>query len=681
MTSFSFSAKRETTAATPAKPRSLVLRSSMLRPSKLLLSKLRPSKLRPSGEVRRARAARALFAWAGLLALLAFTASSVTAQEDELSVTAAVEKTQVYAGQPFVLQIQVTGSDEVKPPDLSGLEDFQVQDAGGGQNNSQSISIVNGKISRVVRRGYTFNFRLTAKRAGDLLIPAINVTAEGTVRRTQPIRIRAVPPSENEDFKLRLELSDARVYVGQPVVLTVTWYVGGNVEEFGFNIPLLEDKRFDVTSFNENIDPNQQDAYVRIPLGDDAAIGRKGRATLDGRSFLTVKFEKVLIPKQAGTIPVSQATVSMRAVQGVQRRGGNSVFDEFFSDGIFGRRAVYEDFVVPSNTPTLEVAELPAEGRPAGFNGLIGPFKIEAAATPTDVSVGDPITLTVKVEGPRYLENVTLPPLENQPSLARDFRIPEERATGVVRGGAKVFTQTLRATHSGVSEIPPIEVPYFDPRSGAFEIARSEPILLKVEGNRIITAQDAEGRESAAVTKTELEARQEGIAHNYDGADALINHAGSLAVWLSSPLGLALLIVPPLGYGALWGFLVMAQRRGADPTGRRAKRAYRDFNRRLASLDASKSSGSGDLHSELLEALREYLGGRFALPPGALTFADVGGVLQQRGAGEETLSKLRALFEQCEAGRYAGGLYASEEPSAMIERARQAAGQLERELS
>jgi hypothetical protein len=621
------------------------------------------------------------FARAALLSSLVFMPPSVTAQEEELSVSAAVEKTQVYAGQPFVLQIQVTGSDEVKPPDLSGLEDFQVQDAGGGQNNSQSISIVNGRISRVVRRGYTFNFRLTAKRTGELLIPAINVTAGGKVRRTQPIRIHAVPPTENEDFKLRLELSDARVYVGQPVVLTVTWYVGGNVEEFGFNIPLLDDKRFDITGFDENIDPNQQDAYVRIPLGNDVAIGRKGRATLDGRSFLTVKFEKVLIPKQAGTISAPPATVSMRAVQGYQRRGGSNVFDDFFSDGFLGRRAVYEDFVVPSNTLALEVAELPAEGRPAGFNGLIGPFSISAGATPTDVSVGDPITLTVKVEGPRYLENVTLPPLENQPSLARDFRIPEERATGVVRGRSKVFTQTLRATHSGVNEIPPIEVPYFDPRSGAYEIARSEPILLKVEGNRIITAQDAEGRESAAVTKTELEARQEGIAHNYDSADALINQAGSLAVWLGSPLGLALLVVPPLGYGALWGFLVMAQRRGADSTGRRAKRAYRDFNRRLAGLDANKSNGSGDLHSELLEALREYLGGRLELPPGALTFSDVADVLRQRGAAEETLTKLRALFEQCEAGRYAGGLYASEEPSAMIERARQAVSQLERELS
>lgn len=619
-----------------------------------------------------------LLAWAVLPWAFSWTAPGALAQETELTVSAAVEQTQVYVGQPFVLQIQVEGSDKVDPPDLTGLDSFQVQEAGGGQNNSQSISIVNGKISRVVRRGYTFNYRLTAKTTGNLVIPAISVTAEGKTRRTQPIRIQAVPPEENDDFKLRLDLSEERAYVGQPVILTVTWYVGGNVEEFSFNIPLLDDRRFDVTGFDDNIDPNQQDAYVRIPLGDEVVIGRKGRGTLDGRSFLTVKFEKVLIPKQAGTIQIPQATVSMRAVQGYQRRGGNSVFDDFFSDGIFGRRAVYKDFVVPSNTPTLEVRELPREGRPADFSGLIGPFQVEAEATPVDVSVGDPITLTVRVEGPRYLDNVALPPLQNQPALARDFRIPEERATGVIRGRTKVFTQTLRATHSGVAQIPPIEVPYFDPQAGSYKIARSEPIPLTVEGNRIITAQDAEGRDAGAVTKTELEAREEGIAHNYDGADALINQGGSLAVWLGSPVGVMLLVLPPLGYGALWGFLVMAQRRGRDLTGRRAKRAYRDFTKSLSRLEEQPSGG--DMHSGLLEALRGYLGAKLDLPPGALTFADLRSELERRGAGEETLAELRRLFEHCEAGRYAGGGHASEDPSQTLNRARQTVGQLEREV-
>ena len=669
MSNFSLRAKRRAAVAVPAEPCSA--------PAAQPMSTRPPVATPHAGNAGGPRPAKVALGFAVVWSILGISA---TAPAQELTVTAAVEKNEVVVGAPFTLQIQVEGSDQVERPDLSGLADFQVQEAGGGQNNSQSISIVNGRISRVVRRGYTFNYRLTAKRTGELTIPAVGVTAEGQTRRTQPIRIRALPPSENDDFKLRLELSEQRCYVGQPVILTATWYVGRNVEEFEFNFPVLEDKRFEISSFNEDIDPAQQDNYVRIPLGGDVAIGRKGQATLDGRAFLTVKFEKVLIPKQAGTISMPQATVSMRAVQGYQRRGGNRIFDDFFSDSLFGRRAVYEDFVVPSNAPTLEVAELPEAGRPAGFSGQVGSFVVEAEATPTDVSVGDPITLNVRVKGPRYLQDVTLPPLEQQPSLARDFRIPEERATGVIRGNVKVFTQTLRATHSGVTEIPPIEFPYFDPKTGRYEIARSQPIALKVEGNRIITAQDAEGRDAVAVTQTELEAREEGIAYNYESADVLVNQAGSLSSWLGSPLGLMLLVAPPLGYGGLLAFVVMARRRGADPTGRRAKRAHRDFIRRLQALDSGLLRNADGFHSRLLDALRGYLGARLNLPPGALTFADVAGVLQQRGATEETIAELRLLFEQCEAGRYAGGMQAVGEPSKMAERARRAAARLERDL-
>ncbi len=616
-------------------------------------------------------------AWAFAVAWVLVCAGAARSQE--LSVTAAVEQDQVYVGAPFTFQIQVEGSDQAERPDLSGLSDFQVQEAGGGQNNSQSISMINGKISRVVRRGYTFNYRLTAKRAGELTIPAVSVTAGGQTRRTQPVRIHARPPEENDDFKLRLELSEQHCYVGQPVILTVTWYIARNVEQFDFNVPILEDKRFDVEGFDEDIDPSQQDNYVRIPLGNDVAIGRKGQATIDGRQFLTVKFEKVLIPKQAGAVSIPQATVSMRAVQGFQRRSG-SAFDDFFSDSFFGRRAVYEDFVVPSNTPRLDVAALPSEGRPAGFNGLVGSFQVEAEATPTNVSVGDPITLTVKLKGPRYLQNVTLPPIEKQPALARDFRMPDERATGVIKGNAKVFTQTLRATHSGVSEIPSIEVPYFDPKQGRYEIARSEPIALKVEGNRIVTAQDAEGRDAVGVAQTELEAREEGIAYNYEGAEVLVNQADSLSGWLGTPLGLLLLIVPPVGYGGLLAFVVAARRRGADPTGRRSRRAHRDLIRRLQTLGSGPAGDVDAFHSQLLDALRSYLGARLDLPPGALTFADVAPVLEQRHIAVETVEELRRLFEQCEAGRYAGGMQTADEPANMVERARQAAARLEQDL-
>ena len=117
---------------------------------------------------------------------------------------------------------------------MSGISDFTVQELGGQQNSSQSMTIINGQVSQVVKRGYIFSYRLTPKREGRLAIPSISVSADGKSTATRPISIRAIPPVESQDFKLRMSLSETRAYVGQPVTLTTTWYVGKDVREFSF---------------------------------------------------------------------------------------------------------------------------------------------------------------------------------------------------------------------------------------------------------------------------------------------------------------------------------------------------------------------------------------------------------------------------------------------------------------
>ncbi|MCP5112400.1 MAG: protein BatD, partial [bacterium] len=180
------------------------------------------------------------------------------------------------------------------------------------------------------------------------------------------------------------------------------------------------------------------------------------------------------------------------------------MMDDLFDMMPFGQRAVYESFVVPSNSLALTVAEVPAAGRPDNFSGLVGNYRMAVQATPTEVNVGDPITLTLRISGPEYLDAIELPPLTNQTALARDFKIPPERAAGVVKGSAKSFTQTIRAKHSDVIEIPPIELAYFDADSGSYKVARTAAVPLTVQGTRIVTARDAEGFSDAGTVQSEI---------------------------------------------------------------------------------------------------------------------------------------------------------------------------------
>ena len=478
----------------------------------------------------------------------------LSAQQQPFGAQVAVQSDRVYVGQPFVLQIQTQGADRPQKPDLSGLKDFTIQELGGQQNNSQSITIVNGEVTRHETRGYTFNYRLTPKRAGELLIPPITVRAGGAAATTNSVHIRALPPVESNDFKFTLSLSESKCYIGQPVVLVAAWYVGLDVKSFQFNIPILDDPRFTFHDFPLNITANNRDDYVQVRAGNQRLIGKRGVGALAGRQFTTLTFQKVLIPQKTGTIRFPQSSVSGQAVREVRSRS-RGIFDDFI--GLAGRGQL-ETFVVPSNETLLEVRDLPAAGRPPNFSGLVGRYKVEADASPNEVNVGDPITLTLRISGSDYLQSIRAPDLRQQAALAHDFRVPEDMAAGSVEKGAKVFTQTIRANNPDIREIPPIELSYFNPDSGQYESAKTPPIPIEVKGTRIVTARDAEGLQGeTGIVHTEVESSEGGIAHNYEGDDLLVSQPSGAAAWLRSPLWTLAIGLPPIAYFGLLAFTLL----------------------------------------------------------------------------------------------------------------------------
>lgn len=610
---------------------------------------------------------------ARLTLLLCLLAASLPAQQT-LRAQAAIENNRVYVGQAFAFQIKVEGSDAPAKPNMSPLmADFSVEETGGGANNSQSITIVNGRMTRTVQEGYTFNYQLTPKRAGQLSIPSLVVEAGDQTARTQPMRVQVLPPSEIEDFKLRQALSSNRAYIGQPVMLTTVWYIGRNVDQFNFTVPVFEDQRFETLDPSKGITPTANNDYFEAPVNDSRVVAKKGRGSLDGFSFVTVTFEKLLAPRKIGKFQLPSSTVAFRALN-TSRRGSGSLFDDFFGGGMFSARAMYESFAIPSNRPTLEVLPLPEEGRPANFSGLIGDFGFAAEATPTEVNVGDPITLTVTVTGPEYLDFVKLPNFLEQSRLTADFKVPDEMAAGEKKGKVKVFTQTIRARTARATEIPPLEFNYLDPSSGEYVVAKTDAIPLTVHGSRIVTAADAEGVGPQGVEQSELESREGGIAQNYEALDALESRSIGLLNTLRSPLWLFLLLGPPLAFFGLWGW-TWARRRDSDPQRQAVSKAYKRLEHGLETLH--QDSRFAD---ELLERLRDYLGAQLELPPGALTFNDVNRPLALRGVTQAQLAELRGIFETCEASRYTGGSLGGMSPAELREKTRKLLSELEQRL-
>ncbi len=594
----------------------------------------------------------------------------------EIRVLAAVDQQEVFTGEAFSLQIHVEGNDTPGEPDVTPLSDFTVEPRGGQENSSESVTIVNGQMSRVSRHGYVYNYVLTPKKEGRLIVPALTVAIEGRDYQTQPIPILVKKPVETEDFKLRMTLDKTRVYQGEPLTLTVTWYIGKDVKGFNVTLPILSDPRFVVSDGTAAAVGPAQDSRVRIPVPGGEILAEKGNGVLDGVNYLTVSFSRTLTPKESGTLTLPQATVSCQALSGY-RQGRRDPFSGLFPEDIFGRsRQVYQTVVVPSNEPVLEVMPLPEEGRPADFNGLVGAYSLAVSATPTTVKVGDPITLTIQVAGPA-VAGVTLPSLAEELGVS-DFKVPAEMAPGQGTGVLKTFTQTVRARHAGVKQIPSLHLSYFDPASGRYQNAASEPVPLAVAETRTVTAQDAEGGADAArPAGKDLKSVKGGITFNYEGPEVLEDQAGSGTAGLNAAWYAALLLPPLLFLLVLVGTLVVRQGL-KDPAGRAARQAFRKL---AFALDGISSQGDPLAACQGLGlAMRDYLGAKLHCRAAALTFADVEPRLTKAGAQAETLGLLRRVMEECAASEYAGLRRGGGDLVRLRDLARQAATELERVL-
>lgn len=606
----------------------------------------------------------------GILALI----SAFAVSADEVSVHVEVESQDVYVGEFFLMQVVVDGADKAEPPDLASLEGFVVEFMGGSNNSSQSISIINGRVQRVVQRGFIFTYRLTPTEAGRLTIPSLTVNVGGQSFSTHPVTIAVRRPTETEEFKLRINLSREACYVGEPVVMTVTWYLRRDVQDFNFTVPILDNDAF---AFEDpEIEIDRRKKYFRIPIGGGEVIAEKGQGMLSGQNYATLEFKKVLVPRRPGTFVVPEVIVACEAVVGFSRR--RDLLDDFFTDNFFRRnRGRLKKYVVPSNALSLHVSNLPLAGRPPGFSGHIGEYRISSSAEPTEVNVGDPITLTVVLEGPDYLGAVNLPPLSSQPELARDFKIPEERADGRIEGKRKIFSQTIRAKHEEVTEIPAIDLVYFDTESGRYMTASSDPIPLVVHETKVVTALDAEGV-ALGPTATPVEKWKEGIAYNYEGFDLITPQDFGLSSMVRDTGWLVAFIAPPSVYLLLLVGVVVVRRRRADPDAVRARGALKRLNAKLDSIQREAGISPARLCERVLEALREYLGDKLRVPGSTLTALDVERLLAERGTSPKRTDAITNVMFTCEEGTYAGEMFSAESRDGLIKRVREAAKEIER---
>ena len=589
-------------------------------------------------------------------------APSVQAQE---SAEASVDADHIGIEDTLTLTVSVPEERGGAPvlPDLGGFEVL-------GSQRVSKTQIVNMQMSRTTE----WVFRLRPLAVGELVIPGIPVPGyapappirvrveQGSLRPSAPDpfaspfsspfgfadpfdrlrrREQPVPEVREEDVFVRAEAPDSTVRVGEQVL--VLYRLWSRLPVFAAApVELAQPEGFwteevelpDVPWQERGLSGNEIRERRNLPGP------RRERRTVDGVEYETWPLlMRAVFPTGAGE----------RVLPGPR-----------FEIGIEGARRSFfgpEQVVVARQAPavTIRAEPLPETGRPAGFTGAVGDYRLLAEVRRDGSPLGDrpaaageALVLRVELDGNGNLRAAGTPALPEGPEVRRAFRFfdPDassetglrEAGAGLAFGGRQIWEFPMVPEAGGVRNIAAVTLDVFNPRTGSYEALASDPLQIRVEGA------------AAAAPGTEGPVGVERFGEDIRYLKPVGRGTGPPAgPWRPGALFALSLALPVLWNLGLLGVRRRRAWREANPAEFLRRRAARNARRAL-----SQVAGDGpEAAARVGEALTEYAAARLGGSRHGFTPESAARRLEDAGAGADAARRFRALLSRSEGARFA----------------------------
>ena len=373
------------------------------------------------------------------------------------------------------------------------------------------------------------------------------------------------------------------------------------------------------------------------------------REDLDGQLYTVRRFRARARGMTAGTFHIEPA-LRVGVVDPNQRRQRRDIFDGFF-DPFGGPVATPVNLGVPG--VDLTVRAIPSDGRPADFAGAVGAFHFDADVRPREVSVGQPLTITLRLQGSGNIA-AALPPSYRD---SDGYKAYEARQTGdtpepAAERGVKVFEQVVIPRSESLRELPALQFSYFDPATEQYQtiqvgpfpitvhpsVTGADSLMLQVPGQTIAGG-------GALVLGSDIIYLKPAPAHWRKNGSSTARQTIILGAHVAAPLILAGLLLVTRRRNRLASNIALARRQKA-PRSARAK-----LNEAARALKTGGEASA--VFAALTAAVADYFGHRLNLPPGAVEPPLILVRLQQANASEEILNQWREVFSIFEQVRYA----------------------------
>jgi len=580
-----------------------------------------------------------------LLSLMAFGTLADSAHPPLFAQVTPSQK-EVFLGQVFFVDVIVNMPVKSISPDPKNLSNFHV-------TQIKALTLTQ------TTNTYLLRYAFRAKKEGIQQIPALTFSSKNKTVKSKPVSISVKTPQKSDKMSLELTLSKQSVYLGEPVLLTTIWdstYPFTTIKSVDFNFPYFNDPRFSIQKrYQPKIE--QKKTTTGLPVQGTRILATRKTYKKENKKHQTLRFSLLLTPKKIGKIILPRASI-LCAVQKdwnkKRRRRNYSAFQypPYFNNTFFDRNISSKKWIrvyAVSQTPVLQVKALPKENRPKLFQGMVGEYTLSVSAAPRSVHLGEPITLTIKIQSKQIIENITFPSLHQQSALLNHFEIPAERALPQLTKTGKIYTQTIRPLSTNLTQIPSLQLAYFSPTSNKYVIAKSAPIKIKV-----------------------LPAKKIEVFQN-------TNSTPPNPFCLVCRILLTLLLLIFL-FGFILLFYKYIQKRKQRIRKKiRAEKAYKTFKNTTLKIE-HKENKKRALYIQLDYALRSYFSTRFGFNANALSFREIQTHLLKIKINPILVKKLKTLFNRCEAYRFTTHYDEPTDPKTVLNTARTLIDQLEKEI-
>jgi hypothetical protein len=294
----------------------------------------------------------------------------------------------------------------------------------------------------------------------------------------------------------------------------------------------------------------------------------------------------------------------------------------------------------------VAVKDVPLEGRPDSYIGLVGTFQAGAELEPRESKVGDPMTLSLELSGTGTFANAITPDLKRIPEIADRFKVYE--ATEEIKDNRCRFTYGLRPQEAGIEEFPSISLSYFDVDTERYVTLNTKPIPVRImKTDHLSDDQIVSARRGPSSAESELEARREGVFANVTDPREVRDDRVRPGRWLLALAGMAGIYacasLVTVRFQKLVGDGSLVRRRGA------ASKAKRRLAEALARIEQQRFVEGADL---VQSALAGLVADVTDLPEAGMTPRDVDSRLAELGVEDGLRGRVAELLETCDAARY-----------------------------